>query len=131
MITYKYTAKNSQGNTVRGVVDAQSESEVVGELRKKNLIIMDLAKTTGRGASKGPKWKKDSKPGRPKKDELVCCRMITQRGGRRVYIAARPASRFSMTYQCSRAPKNDRTRTRSFRPWANASFSFRNSPMTP
>ena len=73
MTSYKYVAKNQQGGTVKGVIEAQSQADVVGELRRNNLIIMEIAETSGKGSGIGGLgFKKGrNKPGKPKKDELV------------------------------------------------------------
>ncbi|MHC4941696.1 MAG: type II secretion system F family protein [Planctomycetota bacterium] len=73
MTSYKYTAKNMEGVTIKGSIDAANENEVVGELRKKNLIIMGISED---GAKKkkgggGIGLKSTAKPGRPRKDEIV------------------------------------------------------------
>ncbi|MBU0755235.1 MAG: type II secretion system F family protein [Planctomycetes bacterium] len=72
MTTYKYTAKNMEGSTVKGSMDAQSEGEVVGELRKKNLIIMGIQEDSARkNKGGGISLKAGAKPGKPRKDDIV------------------------------------------------------------
>jgi type IV pilus assembly protein PilC len=72
MVSFKYAAKNNDGSTIKGVVEATDESEAVGELRKKNLVVMQISKSAGKKkASKGISLKSGQKPGKPKKDELV------------------------------------------------------------
>lgn len=82
MPSFKYTAKNMDGTTVKGTLDAASESDVVSELRKKNLIIMGIANNTakksgggggggGGGGFGGFSLKAGSKPGPPRKDDIV------------------------------------------------------------
>ncbi len=43
MPTYKYTARDQDGKSVAGRISAESESMIVSELRKRNLIILELA----------------------------------------------------------------------------------------
>lgn len=73
MPTFKYAAKTSDGKTLRGTLVAAGPSEVVGELRRKNLIVMDVEETSRAGAAAaaaaGPRFA--AKPGKAKKDELV------------------------------------------------------------
>lgn len=72
MTSYRYTAKNMEGTTVKGTIDAQNENDVVGELRKKNLIIMGISEETSRKKGGGGfSLKSKAKPGKHKKDELV------------------------------------------------------------
>jgi type IV pilus assembly protein PilC len=79
MPTFKYAAKTSEGKTIRGTVVAAQPAEVVGELRRKNLIVLDIQETSrrgdaggGGGASTGPRGQKlAARPGRARKDELV------------------------------------------------------------
>ena len=42
MPTYKYVAKTADGKTVDGVLAAESSGDAVGELRRKNLTILDV-----------------------------------------------------------------------------------------
>ncbi len=76
MPTFKYAAKTAEGKSVNGTVVAESASEAVGELRRKNLVIMDVkeaAKGSGGQKSIGQLLnnKEAAKPGKAKKDELV------------------------------------------------------------
>ncbi len=71
MASYKYIAKNPEGNTVKGVIDATGESDVIGELRKKNLMAMNISKASTKGGQLGSKRRTSKKPGKPRKDELV------------------------------------------------------------
>jgi len=43
MLSYQYTAKDKQGRTVTGIIDASSEQEVVESLHKKELIVVLIA----------------------------------------------------------------------------------------
>jgi len=75
MTSYRYTAKNMEGTTVKGSIDAQNENEVVGELRKKNLIIMGISEEASRKKGGGFSLKSSAKPGKHKKfrmDALRC-----------------------------------------------------------
>jgi len=73
MANFKYTAKNSQGNTVKGVMEAYKETDVVGELRKKNLIPMNISATSGKkdGGFSAKLKGGSKKPGKPRKDDLI------------------------------------------------------------
>lgn len=74
MPSFKYTAKNAQGGTVKGVMEAQKEFEVVGELRKKSLIPLEISEISGKSSGGGGfslSLKAGQKPGKPRKDDLV------------------------------------------------------------
>ena len=43
MPTYKYDAKDQEGKSVSGRISADSESVIVAELRKRNLIILNIS----------------------------------------------------------------------------------------
>ena len=74
MPTFKYTAKTPEGKSVSGTLVADSAGDVVGELRRKNLVVLDMKESAGK-SSKGlallDPSKGNVKPGRAKKDELV------------------------------------------------------------
>jgi type IV pilus assembly protein PilC len=80
MPTFKYSAKTSDGKTIQGTLVANAPGEVVSELRRKNLVILDVSETSKKGggaavggvasaAAGGGKFA--ARPGRAKKDELV------------------------------------------------------------
>jgi len=71
MPTFKYAAKTSDGKTIRGTVVATAPAEVVSELRKKNLVILDVQETSRRAANSVGGSKSLARPGRARKDELV------------------------------------------------------------
>ena len=76
MPTFKYSAKTTEGKAVTGTVVADSASEVVSELRRKSLVIMDVKESAkGGGGQKALgsllNSKEAAKPGKAKKDELV------------------------------------------------------------
>lgn len=72
MVTYKYKAKNPDGSSVKGAMDAQSEADVIAELRKKNLIIMSIsAESSKKSGGMGISLKAGAKPGKPKGGEIV------------------------------------------------------------
>lgn len=79
MPTFKYSAKNAEGKTVSGTLTAESAGQVVGELRRKNLVILDVKEAKrgvrgggGKGKGKGLSFPKPgAKPGKARKDELV------------------------------------------------------------
>ncbi len=69
MKNYRYSAKNTDGKTVSGTLTAPDKDEAVGELRKRNLTILEVKEvhSTFKAMSK-----KTARPGPPrKKDELV------------------------------------------------------------
>jgi len=75
MPTFKYAAKTGEGKTIHGTLVANQPSEVVGELRKKNLVVLDVQETNRRNApaaSTGPRGQKlAARPGKARGDELV------------------------------------------------------------
>ncbi len=72
MPTFKYAAKTTDGRTLHGTLVANAPADVVGELRRKSLVVLDVEETSKRGAAAGADSKKlASKPGRARKDELV------------------------------------------------------------
>jgi type IV pilus assembly protein PilC len=73
MPTFKYAAKTNDGKTIRGTVVADQPADVVGELRKKNLVVLDVQETRkGAESTKAAGGQRlAAKPGRAKKDELV------------------------------------------------------------
>src|SRR5689334_9546344 len=79
MPTFKYSAKTNDGKTIQGTLVANAPAEVVSELRRKNLVILDVSETSKRGTAgaggaagvtSGGK-KIAARAGRAKKDELV------------------------------------------------------------
>jgi len=42
MPTYKYTARDQEGKNVAGKISAENEAMIVAELRKRNLIILNV-----------------------------------------------------------------------------------------
>src|SRR6185503_5582390 len=47
MAQYRFKAKNAQGETVNGTMNAQGETEAVGELRRQGLIVLSLSAARG------------------------------------------------------------------------------------
>src|SRR5262245_62113137 len=47
MAQYRFKAKNAQGETVNGTMNAQGETEAVGELRRQGLIVLSLSAAKG------------------------------------------------------------------------------------
>jgi len=64
MITYQYTAKDKNGNSIIGSLEAVSEAEVIDILHKKELIVLSVEEIKG----KPSKLKSE---GRVKLDDLV------------------------------------------------------------
>ena len=54
MPSFKYSARDSDGRTVSGVVSANTQVEAVADLRRRNLIVLDVRQSMG-GASKKKK----------------------------------------------------------------------------
>lgn len=74
MPNFKYEAKNFGGKTVSGTLAGQSQEQVIGELRKRNLIVLSVKSAGGGGEGSALKGAfTDSNPNRykPKGDELV------------------------------------------------------------
>lgn len=44
MATYKYLAKNNTGQTIQGTVSAKDQAEALSELRRKNLVVLQVHK---------------------------------------------------------------------------------------
>ena len=65
MIQYKYAAKGPGGQTVEGTIHAETRAEAVAELRNKNLMVMRLDETGGKG-KKRSKEKRAGKSVTPK-----------------------------------------------------------------
>ncbi|MBN2492269.1 MAG: type II secretion system F family protein [Planctomycetes bacterium] len=43
MATYKYLAKNNTGQTIQGTVSAKDQTEALSELRRKNLVVLQVS----------------------------------------------------------------------------------------
>ncbi|MEW6741155.1 MAG: type II secretion system F family protein [Planctomycetota bacterium] len=72
MPNFKYSAKSNEGKTFTGMMEAASPAEVVGELRKKNLTILNIREVSGRSRPGGTLLSRSKgRAGRPKRDELV------------------------------------------------------------
>jgi type IV pilus assembly protein PilC len=74
MQTFKYQAKNATGKTVNGTMSGESQQEVVGSLRKKNLTVLKVRAAGAAKAKKGGgsffSLKGNARPN-AKKEELV------------------------------------------------------------
>lgn len=72
MTSFKYQAKNFGGKTVTGTITASSQDEVIGELRRQNLIVLSVKAAGAKKQKTHTFWtlKKSSKPG-AKREELV------------------------------------------------------------
>jgi len=64
MPTYKYTARDQEGKNVTGRISAENESAIVTELRKRNLMILNVAEDKEAAVKKSskPKGGKKVKP---------------------------------------------------------------------
>src|SRR5438477_8299664 len=77
MPNFKYEAKNFGGKKVSGSLAGQTQEAVIGELRKRNLIVLSVRPAGGGGGGGGGGGVKavfnDSNPNRykPRGDELV------------------------------------------------------------
>jgi type IV pilus assembly protein PilC len=71
MPTFKYQAKDAAGKTVSGTVSARTQADVLGDLRRRNLIVLNV-KQAGQGLSINTKMFSKRTP-RPqiKRDDLV------------------------------------------------------------
>jgi len=47
MPAYKYSARDRDGRTVTGIVSGKSQADAVADLRKRNLIVLDVRETLG------------------------------------------------------------------------------------
>src|SRR5437764_1021925 len=68
MPTFKYTARDQEGKSVSGRMSADNEPMIVAELRKRNLIILEIKE------EKESVFKKSTKPsrgGKVKPEDLV------------------------------------------------------------
>ncbi len=72
MPTYKYVAKDSNGNSTTASIDAKDRAEAIDILRKKNLIIISVAEEAKGGAFAFLKRKKKVKLD----DIVVFCRQL-------------------------------------------------------
>src|SRR5258705_12520007 len=78
MPTFKYSAKTSDGKTIHGTLVANAPGEVVSELRRENMVILDVSETSKRGGGAGAATagvaggggKFAPRPRRAEKDEL-------------------------------------------------------------
>jgi len=52
MPSFKYSARDSNGRTVSGMVNAKTQSDAVADLRKRNLIVLDVRQSALGGGSK-------------------------------------------------------------------------------
>lgn len=69
MKNYRYSARNNEGRTVSGTLTAAGRDQVVGELRKRNLTILEIKEVHNAFKSI---TQRAVRPGRPRKgDELV------------------------------------------------------------
>lgn len=55
MSNFKYAAKGPSGKTVEGTISAATKAEAVAELRKQNLVVMQLDPTGDKKAKGGPR----------------------------------------------------------------------------
>ncbi|MHC4956188.1 MAG: type II secretion system F family protein [Planctomycetota bacterium] len=53
MPAFKYNARDGDGRTVAGIVSAKSQVDAVADLRRRNLIVLDIRETSGGGKGKG------------------------------------------------------------------------------
>jgi len=76
MPNFKYEAKNFGGKSVTGTLAGSSKDAVIGELRKRNLIVLSVNESGGGGGGGGGAAKRlltgaNPKSYKPKGDELV------------------------------------------------------------
>jgi type IV pilus assembly protein PilC len=72
MPTFKYQAKDARGKTVNGTVNARSQADVLGDLRRRNLVVLNV-KQSGQGLAAVNQQLFKKKPPKPqiKRDDLV------------------------------------------------------------
>lgn len=70
MSTFKYSAKDSAGKTVSGTIDAANQIEATDTLRRKNLQVVKVSETRGKGEGGARSSFFSLKSPRPKKGEL-------------------------------------------------------------
>ncbi len=69
--TFKYQARDASGKTVKGTMQAQSQSDVVADLRRRRLTPLDISKAGSRlAADRGGRSKGMAKKSSVKKGEL-------------------------------------------------------------
>src|SRR4030095_11571129 len=74
MASFRYRARDGSGTTVSGTISAKSKSDAIGELKKKNLQVVDVASTgTTKGEGKKNSFKSVARFFRSgvKKEEVV------------------------------------------------------------
>ncbi len=72
MSQFKYTAKNSAGGVVTGVISASNDREVVNRLREQNLVALDVKAEASKSSWSEALFKPRGKPkGKVKKKDLV------------------------------------------------------------
>jgi len=52
MPAFKYSARDGNGRTVSGIVSAKNQADAVADLRKRNLIVLDVRQTASKGGDK-------------------------------------------------------------------------------
>ncbi len=52
MASFKYNARDREGKTVSGTVSAKSQADAVSDLRKRNLVILDVRQTATAGRAR-------------------------------------------------------------------------------
>lgn len=70
MPAFKYSAKDREGRTVSGIVSGKSQADAVADLRKRNLIVLNVRQTAGQGKDGKKVRKRRARPS-VRKDQLV------------------------------------------------------------
>ena len=70
MGNFRYRAKDASGSTTTGTISAKSRNDAIGELRKKNLQVVEVSATTGGKSPMKGFFGRGARPG-VRKDELV------------------------------------------------------------
>lgn len=70
MNTFKYKARDASGTTQSGSIQARNRNEAIGELKKKNLTVVDVQSAGGGTGEKKSFLQRTARPG-VKGDELV------------------------------------------------------------
>ena len=80
MKNFKYQAKNFGGKTVSGTLTAEDQNEVIGELRKRNLIVLNVRPVGEKKKGGGNSFftlKPSARPGVKREDLVVFTRQLS------------------------------------------------------
>jgi len=69
-LTFKYEARDTSGRTVKGTMKASSQGELVADLRRRNLTVVEVSQSKGSLFSRAPKGRAVARKSSVKKGEL-------------------------------------------------------------